>query len=185
MQDQCVDPQNGQTYHCYQWFAAENANITGNEAAGCTAPSDVSVWDIPPATSQYPNPSEYRVYNNGHPCYSPNTLSDLLDAAGVSWRYYSASGKGGTGYAYWNAPNMIQDVCNPSGGSCHYPSYVKVGNPGLVLDDLGAQGNCDLHQVTWVIPDGTWSDHPGNYHFDAGPSRVAAIVNAVGGYNND
>jgi len=41
--------------------------------------------------------------------------------------------------------------------------------------------NCNLPQVSWVIPDGNWSDHaadgaPG----DGGPSWVAAIVNALG-----
>jgi hypothetical protein len=38
--------------------------------------------------------------------------------------------------------------------------------------------------VTWVIPDGNWSDHPGAGATDAGPSWVASIVNAVGGYDN-
>jgi hypothetical protein len=57
----------------------------------------------------------------------------------------------------------------------------------LVLQDLGAaQGvPCDLQGVTWVIPDGNWSDHPGNGSTDAGPSWVGAIVNAVNGFNND
>jgi len=177
----CYDPQTQQNYPCYQWFAAENAYLPmKGDPAGCTAPSGISVWDLPPATSQYPNPAEQTVYNNGYPCYSPNTLSDLLDRAGISWRYYAANG----GFAYWNAPNMIQDICNPSGGDCHYPSNVKVGNPGLMLDDLGAQGNCDLQAVTWVIPDGSWSDHPGTGSLAAGPSWVAAIVNAVGNYDN-
>jgi len=179
-QDQCYDPQTGQYYNCYEWFSAENANVSKGEAAGCTAPSDVFVYEIPPATSNIQNPTEYKGYNSGHPCYSPNTLSDLLDKAGISWRYYAANG----GFAYWNAPNMIQDICNPSGGQCNYPSNVKVGNPGLMLDDLGAQGNCDLQAVTWVIPDGSWSDHPGTGTLDAGPSWVAAIVNAVGNYDN-
>jgi phospholipase C len=41
---------------------------------------------------------------------------------------------------------------------------------------------CNLQQVSWVIPDGSWSDHPGTVGADGGPSWVAAIVNAVGGY---
>ena len=53
-----------------------------------------------------------------------------------------------------------------------------------ILDDIE---NCKLPQVSWVIPDGNWSDHagPGNSPGDGGPSWVAAIVNAVGnnGYN--
>ena len=54
-----------------------------------------------------------------------------------------------------------------------------------MLNDLGASGNCDLQRVTWVIPDGNWSDHPGTGSTDAGPSWVGAIVNAVNNYNND
>jgi phospholipase C len=61
-------------------------------------------------------------------------------------------------------------------------------NETKILTDLGANPNdvtCDLQQVSWVIPDGNWSDHPGGPAAKAGPSWVAAIINAVGGYNND
>ncbi len=61
---------------------------------------------------------------------------------------------------------------------------------GQILHDLGAdtrpgQQVCNLPttSVTWVIPDGAWSDHP-NGNQGWGPSWVASIVNAVGGYNN-
>jgi len=95
---------------------------------------------------------------------------------------------------FWNAPREIQHVCQPSpsntlpGEVCtgyDYINKVNVGSPGQVLNDLGASGNCDLQQVTWVIPDGSWSDHPGTGSTDAGPSWVGAIVNAVNNYNND
>jgi phospholipase C len=39
--------------------------------------------------------------------------------------------------------------------------------------------------VSWVIPDGYWSDHAGTNKADGGPGWVAAIVNAVGGVDND
>ena len=45
------------------------------------------------------------------------------------------------------------------------------------LNDLQ---NCNLAQVTWVIPDGRWSDHPSE-NIGLGPDYVANIVNAVGG----
>ena len=39
--------------------------------------------------------------------------------------------------------------------------------------------------MSWVIPDGAWSDHGGLDITDTGgPSWVSAIVNAVGGYDN-
>ena len=44
------------------------------------------------------------------------------------------------------------------------------------FDDL-AGGK--LAAVSWIVPDKTNSDHPGN-HSDSGPSWVASVVNAVG-----
>src|SRR5437868_10602121 len=39
---------------------------------------------------------------------------------------------------------------------------------------------CQLPAVSWVIPTGQASDHPGNNN-GTGPSWVASIVNAIGG----
>jgi phospholipase C len=49
--------------------------------------------------------------------------------------------------------------------------------PANVLNDIGA---CNLAQVSWVIPIGQNSDHPGNPNTVGGPSWVASIVNAIG-----
>jgi phospholipase C len=49
---------------------------------------------------------------------------------------------------------------------------------GVHYNDIN---NCGLQSVSWVIPDGNWSDHAGGNAASAGgPSWVAAIVNAVG-----
>ena len=56
-----------------------------------------------------------------------------------------------------------------------------------ILTDLGADVNqkqCALPAVSWVVPDGNWSDHAGEDPDGSGPAWVAAIVDAVGGYNN-
>jgi hypothetical protein len=39
--------------------------------------------------------------------------------------------------------------------------------------------SCNLAQVTWVVPDGRWSDHPSE-NIGLGPDYVANIVNAIG-----
>jgi len=41
--------------------------------------------------------------------------------------------------------------------------------------------------VSWVVPDGRWSDHGGEdlKGASAGPSWVSAVINAVGGFDND
>ena len=72
---------------------------------------------------------------------------------------------------------MILNICQPTpsnlpGEICSYSGYtnnVYTGNPAQVLNDLGA-ASCNLQQVSWVIPDGSWSDHPGKGSTDAGPS---------------
>jgi len=57
-----------------------------------------------------------------------------------------------------------------------------------ILWDLGDnnQNQCNLRPVSWVVPDGDWSDHAGSgAGSDGGPSFVAAIINGVAGLNND
>jgi hypothetical protein len=57
------------------------------------------------------------------------------------------------------------------------PYIETTNNLAPFLRDLQ---NCNLAQVTWVIPDGRWSDHPSE-NIGLGPDYVANIVNAVGG----
>jgi phospholipase C len=58
---------------------------------------------------------------------------------------------------------------------------------GKVLADLGVTGSCGLPAVSWVIPDGNWSDHAGlmSNGNAFGPAWVADIVDAVAGYDNN
>lgn len=54
--------------------------------------------------------------------------------------------------------------------------------------DLGAgpnQPQCTLPAVSWVVPEGNWSDRGGLDLSGTGPSWSAATVNAVGGYDNN
>src|SRR5215472_19030264 len=53
----------------------------------------------------------------------------------------------------------------------------SISSPANVLNDISA---CNLAQVSWVIPIGQNSDHPGNPNTVGGPSWVASIVNAIG-----
>ena len=107
------------------------------------------------------------------PCFEHPTLIDSLDHAHVSWRYY-APGPG----SIWTGPNAIRHL---SAGA----DWSNVIFPeSQVLTDISAG---KLPQVTWVIPDGTNSDHAGNTSNGGGPSWVASIVNAIGNspYWND
>ena len=185
----------------YRFFAAENAKFPAGDTDkhyGCLADVGTIVKQVNPTTGAEVNgytPTYVASADQtpGYPCYEHNTLADVFNAVTpnpISWRYYTA----GDG-SLWNAPNAIYHICVPSGSTTNgtstctggvYTSNV-ISNLQL-FTDLGANPSLPqwtLPQVSWVIPDGNWSDHPGNVGHDGGPSWVAAIVNAVGGFNND
>jgi phospholipase C len=139
-------------------FAAEEPEGVKSAIAntGCTAPKKEFVWLIDPSgeekTKQYP-------------CFDHPTLTDLLDNAGVSWRYYTPSPN-----SNWTGPNAI--------------SHIRFGadwnnvilDPKQIFDDIKKK---QLPAVSWVIPTWVESDHAkGNTGL--GPSWVASIVNAIG-----
>jgi phospholipase C len=150
-------------------FDADNPDRINNENAGCIAPSTETVSMIDPAgnlTTQYP-------------CFDHPTITDLLKAKGVTWRYYAPEAG-----SIWTAPNAIQHMCGPdapppNGTSCVGSDWTDnvVLNHTQVLTDISSK---QLAQVSWVIPDGKSSDH--SYASDgSGPSWVASVVNAIGG----
>jgi phospholipase C len=124
--------------------------------AGCKAPKQEYVVLIDP-NGQEGSPM--------YPCFEHQTLVDLLDQQSVSWRYYTPS----AGYM-WTAPNAIQHLRFGS-------DWTNVIIPSSqILTDIS---NGQLPSVSWVIPPGQSSDHPGA-KVSTGPSWVASIVNAVG-----
>ena len=115
-----------------------------------------------------------------------STMADLLDNATpkLSWTYYSTTGGGqDKGGSIWTAPNALEAICVPDAGfqNCtgmECKDHVVL-NPSQVLTDLGANGGtCNLKNVSWVIPVGGNSDHPGGS--TGGPAWVASVVNALG-----
>jgi hypothetical protein len=123
---------------------------------------------------------------NVDPCFDHPTLTDLLDQNQISWRYYGKQAD-----SIRLAPNAISHICNNTGpgtpcgtgsGSNQdwnndVKNYVEgTNNLASFLRDLQ---NCNLAQVTWVTPDGRWSDHL-TQNKGLGPDYVADIVNAVG-----
>jgi len=148
-------------------FAADNPiNGDGFQPTGCIAPAEQQVALIDPTGAE----SSF-IY----PCFEHATLSDLLDDAGISWRYYAQELND-----IWVAPNAINHICVPSkptGGICTGAGWNNVITPpSQVLTDIGS-GN--LAAVSWVTPPGLSSDHPA-INDGSGPSWVASIVNAIG-----
>lgn len=101
------------------------------------------------------------------PCFSYSTIRDLLDAAGLSWLYFTNT----SGSHVWNAFEAISSVR-------YGPEWqTNIITPEAAVFQTIAYGQ--LPNVCWVIPDAVQSDHPGN-HSDTGPSWVADIINAIG-----
>jgi phospholipase C len=115
-------------------------------------------------------------------CSNKPNMGSLLDAQNVSWKYYAPSAG-----SIWTAPDSIQNICVPKFTNktdttleCsgeEWKSKVDLQLKGAdVLNDIA---NCNLPDVSWVIPNGTWSDHAGST-YNWGPSWVTAIINAIG-----
>jgi phospholipase C len=183
-------------------FVSENF---GNAIeAGCLLPSYVGTAHVWGRVIQPTNPAvtcsplydnnsveECTIYNSlnaknvGSFCGTHNNMATtVLDPHSISWKYYAPTTTNSTGYL-WTAPNAIQSICNPqpngSGGlectGAEWTTHVDVQNNGTdILRDIAS---CSLAQVSWVIPDGAWSDHAAQ-NDQYGPSWVAAVINAIG-----
>jgi phospholipase C len=157
------------------------ADYKAGSDTGCLAPLGEWNWLIAPGGGQT------KLTNNplGTFCFSRNTMASLLDAAGLSWKYYSpaASNPGGAnpGGSIWTAPASIREICAPDSNytQCTGPEWAANVDltPSDVLTDIRA---CHLANVSWVIPVGQNSDHSGIPNGTGGPSWVASIVNAIG-----
>ena len=151
-----------------------NARPDGSHWAGCLAPpgSEVNAID----TSQTdPNTPETTITQL---CFEHPTLTDLLDASNISWKYYTPLAG-----SIWTGPNAIQHMCGPNVAppnatdciAAEWTNHVDL-RKAQILNDIA---NSQLPAVSWVIPDGTASDHAGGNQ-GLGPSWVASIVNAIG-----
>jgi phospholipase C len=149
-------------------FASENP-VNTSESTSCASPADQRVQLID-------NKGVENHANTIFPCFERTTLWDLLGDKGISWRYYAYDDDA---LSIWDAPGSIQHICVAGGGACTGTLYT--GNvdttPADILTDIGS---CNLRQVSWVTPLGSYSDHAGSLADTGGPDWVASIVNAVG-----
>jgi phospholipase C len=97
-------------------------------------------------------------------------MADLLDAKGITWRYYAPS-NGPPTNSTSSAYEAIRHI--------FYGNNWKSNNISPQTQVLTDIANGDMAQVTWIVPDWLHSDHPGN-NSDEGPDWVASIVNVIG-----
>ncbi|MBV8434744.1 MAG: hypothetical protein JO029_10750 [Candidatus Eremiobacteraeota bacterium] len=142
-----------------------DSDTPSNTPWGCDAP--------PKTVTSIVDASRDESWGGGpFPCFTQfQTLADTLDAKRVSWKYYApAVSSGNLGGQLWTEFDAIENVRKG-------PDWTRnvVSPPSRVLSDAKSG---KLPSVSWVIPDGVDSDHPGGPSL--GPSWVAAIVNAIG-----
>ena len=163
---------------CLAWPNATSALVSpslGTPGPGCVPYAGDSVQECKLTNTIVDNVGSFCSMGQ-----DKETMASLLDNIGVSWKYYAPDAGD-----IWTAPNAIQTICVPEPTSTgklectgkEWITNVDVKLKGAnVLKDIT---NCQLAGVSWVIPDGSWSDHAGgtkNY----GPSWVAAVINAIG-----
>jgi phospholipase C len=145
------------------------ANPTGL-SAGCGDPSKDTVGVL-----DTDNPNAAPVVS----CFTGvQTITDLLDNAGVAWQFYAfpttlpdepALGTLNEGYGYDGMYSYAQDYAKSNFAETNLtPSEAFLAN-----------AQTSLAPVTWVTPDNLDSDHPGG-STTAGPAWVEACVDAVG-----
>ncbi|HVN68836.1 MAG TPA: alkaline phosphatase family protein [Candidatus Binatia bacterium] len=127
--------------------------------------------DSPPGTLSSiltPNRVEH-AWKGPFPCFDQfKTMAQLLDNAGVSWKYYATMLLGAGMWEPYEAIKYVRD--GPD-----WNRNIIVPQTTILTDP--SDGN--LASVSWVSPSVEDSDHPASKS-DAGPSWVASIVNAVG-----
>jgi Phosphoesterase family len=95
----------------------------------------------------------------------------------------------------WDAPEAIPEVCYGENDTTHVGSACGSVNGGTEWKDhitlyslfqdapiFSDIENCNLAQISWVIPDQNWSDHPfvNETGTPLGPAWVGDIINAIG-----
>jgi phospholipase C len=147
---------------------------------GCDAPKWVRTWTYDdgrvlkngpfPCSNHFPNPARYA------------TLRDRLDAAGLSWKYYTPCFSSDDGCRVDSrCPNCGADLLNafdvihPVRSGPEWLTNVSMPQTTIFRDIRKHR----LPAVSWVIPGDNESDHPTEL-IDNGPSWVASIVNALG-----
>lgn len=167
--DEMFQPNSGPSFPSHQYLiAGQSANTDEDPSStpwGCDAPSSVTVTLLGPNGADLPGT---------YPCFDYQTIADILDSKHISWRYYAAAsnpGASGNGYT-WSAFDAVKHIRKGSDWSKNV-----ISPETQVLSDIK---NGNLAQVTWIVPENDFSDHPGAGSTAKGPDWVGNIVNTIG-----
>jgi phospholipase C len=98
------------------------------------------------------------------PCFDFKVLPDLLNEAGISWRYYDIND------SWFNAMLAIRHI-----------RFSKYWGPNVkpqdqVLPDIE---NERLRRVSWIVPPSGYNEHPGGPSVCLGENWTVELVNAI------
>jgi phospholipase C len=162
--DRMFQSNNGPSFAAHQYLIAgqsdDAADVPDGSPWGCDAPKGTTVPVINPDGTETTGP---------FPCFDYTTLGNELDAANLSWAYYTPAldTQGGLFSAY----DAIRSVRYGSDWN------TRIISPETqILSDVAAG---KLANVTWVIPSFPNSDHPLSAS-NTGPDWVSSVVNAIG-----
>ena len=145
-------------------MATAQSRIAGNPNSG--------IWgcDAPPSTTvPIFGKGESIITPGVFPCFDEPTIVDLLDAAHVTWKYYTGR--------YDDTVNQTVNVYEAFRKIRYGPDWQRnvITPSGKVLNDIA---DCRLPQVSFVMPNALDSDHAATLS-SAGPGWVGSIYLAV------
>lgn len=163
--DRMFQSNTGPSFVAHQYMiagqSADSDENPGSTPWGCDAAATVRVAMIGPNGTDLPG-----VY----PCFDYQTMADLLDAKGVTWKYYAPTPTASGGI--WSAYQAIRHIRF----GADWTTNVISPNTQVLTDIANGQ----LAQVTWIVPAASYSDHAGAGLTAEGPDWVASITNAIG-----
>ena len=162
--DRMFESSSGPSYPSHQYLiAGQSALVAENPSGGWGC--DAGSGSLAPLIGT--NGAE--ITPGVPPCFDYLTVADLLDRAGVSWRYYAPDPD--DGFYELSAFQAVRHI-----------RYGSDWQTKVIFPATRAQvdiANGELAQVTWIVPDMDNSDHPGS-RSTTGPDWVSSIVNAIG-----
>jgi phospholipase C len=146
--------------HLYT-VAAQSAGVISNgtnAAPGCDADPDATVEVLNTNTNEI---------SDVFPCFDFETLADLFDAAGLSWKYYSPPNP--TNKALWSPLDAVKHIRESSLWNTNVPD-----SQTFVSDAL--QGK--LAAFSWLVTTPPLSEHP-PFSVCEGENWLVQQINAV------
>ncbi|MDO8589252.1 MAG: alkaline phosphatase family protein [Armatimonadota bacterium] len=144
--------------------------VAAQAGGAITNPSDPANWgcDAAPGTTVYVMNALGQTFP-AFPCFEFETLADLLQDHGISWKYY-APVKGEGGYV-WSALDAIGHIRQGplwSSNVVSWKQFVTDANQGT------------LPAVSWLVPPGPMSEHPDvDFSVCEGENWTVQQINAV------